>query len=162
MNTNRGEKLYNAWDKFWEKENVTILGRLLTKARMKAYKDTISELRIKTAIDVGCGFGHILKIFQDAELEYEGIDVSPNSVNVCRKKGLNARLGRLEDEDKKYDLVESEGMLEHFLNFLPYAEDLARISKKYILLMQPNHESFLGKTLVYFGQLLTQVRAQKN
>ncbi len=148
------EKLYKDWDKFWEKENVTALGRIMTKARMQTYYDTISNLNIKTAIDVGCGYGMLLRMFKDLGLEYEGIDVSQNSVDFCKRLGLNARLGKLEEEEKRYDLVESEGMLEHFLNFEPFAQHLMRISNRYVLIMQPNHGSFFGRTLVYFAQIL--------
>ena len=154
MKNKQDELLYNAWDKFWEKENVTILGRVMTKQRMKVYKETIQDLDVKTAIDIGCGFGHLLELFQEADIDYMGIDVSPNSIAFCKNKGLRARLGKLEDEMNQYDLVESEGMLEHFLNFEPYAKHLMRISRRYILLMQPNHGSFWGRTLVYFGELI--------
>lgn len=154
MKNSNNASLYNAWDKFWNKENVTILGRLMTKVRMKVYRETIQELDVKTAIDVGCGFGNILRIFQDIGLEYTGIDVSPNSIAFCKKKGFRAELGKLEEVKSHYDLVESEGMLEHFLNFEPYARHLMRISRRYVMLMQPNHGSFWGRTLVYFGQLI--------
>ena len=154
MKNNQTNQLYRDWDKFWERENVTILGRIMTKARMQIYRETIDELDIKTAIDIGCGFGLVLQIFQEAGLDCEGIDVSPNSVEFCKKKGLRAKLGKLEEEKKQYDLVESEGMLEHFLNFEPYVAHLTRISCRYVMIMQPNHDSFWGRTLVYFARLL--------
>ena len=148
------EKLYSDWDRFWEKENVTILGKIMTKYRMDLYRKTIKKLHITSAIDVGCGYGMSLKMFEELGLKYEGIDVSENSVNFCKKMGLNSRLNRLEDETGQYDLVESEGMLEHFLNFEPFARHLMRISKKYVLIMQPNHDSLSGRTLVYLARLL--------
>ena len=138
------EKLYSDWDHFWEKENVTILGKIMTKYRMDLYRRTIKKLPITSAIDVGCGYGMLLKMFEELRLEYEGIDVSENAVNFCKEMGLNAKLNNLENETGQYDLVESEGMLEHFLNFEPFAQHLMRISKKYVLIMQPNHDSFSG------------------
>lgn len=45
-------------------------------------------------------------------------------------------------------------MLEHFINFEPYARHMMRISRKYVLLIQPNHDSFWGKTLVYLSEIL--------
>jgi len=55
---------------------------------------------------------------------------------------------------EQYDLVSSDGMLEHFLNFEPYARHLMRISRRYVLLIQPNHDSFRGKTAAYLAELL--------
>ena len=73
---------------------------------------------------------------------------------MCRNKGLNVTQRKLEDITEKYDLVSSDGMLEHFLNFEPYAQQLMNISKDYVLLIQPNHDSFWGKTLAYLAELL--------
>ena len=63
-------------------------------------------------------------------------------------------LRKMEDVKEQYDLVSSDGMLEHFLNFEPYAQHLMRISRRYVLLIQPNHDSFCGKTLAYLSELL--------
>ncbi|MBF0399059.1 MAG: methyltransferase domain-containing protein [Desulfobacterales bacterium] len=131
---------------------MTLPGRILTKARLKALKKIILSLSIQNAIDVGCGLGHLLQIFKDADIHYLGIDVSQKAVMTCKEKGLNAKIGKLEEEKSSYDLVASEGMLEHFLNFEPYVKDLIRISSLYILLMQPNHDSFMGRTLVYLAR----------
>jgi len=153
----KDELLYDDWDEFWgkgEKEPMTIAGRIMTPVRMKALRNTVKSLDIKTAIDLGCGFGRTLQLFEEAGLDYMGIDVSPNAVAVCKKKGLNAKLEKLEEHLKQYDLVLSEGMLEHFLNFEPYAKHFMRMSRRYVLLMQPNHKSFMGRTLYYVALLV--------
>ncbi len=121
---------------------------------MKALRRTFQELDIKTAIDVGCGFGYLLELFHESGLDYVGLDVSPRSIAVCKHMGLNARPGKIEDETQQYDLVAAEGMLEHFLDFEPFAKHMMRISKRYVLIMQPNHDSFTGRTLAYVTQTL--------
>lgn len=146
------EKLYGTWDDHWsEEQKLTIVGKVFMPIRMKALQETTNRLRreknIQTAIDTGCGWGHLLKLFQDAGLECVGIDISPHSVAACQRKGLNARVCNVEAETGTYDLVASEGMLEHFLNFEPFARELMRISNRYVLLMQPNHDSFMGRLL---------------
>lgn len=149
------ESFYDTWNEHWEKESkLTIPGRIMTSARIKALKETIQDLDIKTAIDVGCGLGYLLQLFKDANFDYIGLDVSARSVAICQKKELHAKLGKLEEERNHYDLVASEGMLEHFLNFEPYVKHMTRISKRYVLLMQPNHDSFTGRTLVYLAQCI--------
>ena len=124
------------------------------RAKKKALADTIQGLEIKTVIDVGCGLGHILECYRHGGFECMGIDASPTAVAVCLKKGLPARVQRMEDVGQTYDLVSSDGLLEHFLNFELYAKNLMRISRRYVLLIQPNHKPFLGKTLAYLSELL--------
>lgn len=152
------EELYQVWDKRWkgseQAERLTPLGRLMFKAKKKALAKTISGLKVKTVIEVGCGLGYTLDFFYKADFDCIGIDVSLHAVTVCQNKGLPAVLQKLEDVIEQYDLVSSDGMLEHFLNFEPYAQHLMRISRCYVLLIQPNHDSFCGKTLAYLSELL--------
>ncbi len=151
----KDEVLYDTWDKHWTKERkLTPVGRILCPIRMSALRRTFQELDIRTAIDVGCGFGYLLELFHESGLEYTGLDVSTRSIEVCKHMGLNARMGKVEDEKQHYDLVAAEGMLEHFLNFEPFARHMMRISKRYVLIMQPNHDSFTGRTLAYVTQTL--------
>lgn len=149
--------LYDTWENRWknskDKEDLTLLGRWMFKAKQKIIFEAIKALEVKTVIEVGCGLGYTMQVFHKAGLSYIGIDVSRRAVEACQKKGLSAELKNLEDVNEQYDLVSCDGMLEHFLNFKPYAEHLMRISRRYVLLIQPNHESFLGKTFVYLSEL---------
>ena len=152
------EELYHISDQRWqgseESERITFLGKLMTKAKKKVLAKTISDLEINAVIEVGCGLGHTLKVFHDGGYDCIGIDVSQNAIKACRSKGLHVILQKLQDVSEQYDLVSSDGMLEHFLNFEPYARHLMRISRRYVLLIQPNHDSFCGKTLAYLSELL--------
>ena len=123
-------------------------------AKEKVLATAIKDITITNVIEVGCGLGHTMEVYNKNGLNCVGIDVSYHAVSVCRNKGLNVTQRKLEDITEKYDLVSSDGMLEHFLNFEPYAQLLMNISKNYVLLIQPNHDSFWGKTLVYLAELL--------
>lgn len=157
MKTN-SEVLYETWDKRWEgseeAERLTFIGRMMFKAKEKVLTTVIKDIPIGKVIEIGCGLGHTMEVYKENALDCVGIDVSPHAVSVCRNKGLNVTLRKLEDVTEKYDLVSSDGMLEHFLHFEPYAQQLMNISKNYVLLIQPNHDSFCGKTLAYLAELL--------
>lgn len=157
MNTNR-EALYETWDKRWEgsveKERLTFIGRMMFKAKESVLTNVVKDLSINTVIEVGCGLGHTMEVYKKNGLNCVGIDVASHAVTVCRNKGLKVTQKRLENVTEKYDLVSSDGMLEHFLHFEPYAQQLMNISNNYVLLIQPNHDSFCGKTLVYLAELL--------
>ena len=163
MTNKHDEELYRLWDKQWqeakESERITLLGRLMFGAKRKALEEVISDIQFKTVIEVGCGLGHTLEVLYKASPDCIGIDISSHAVTVCRNKGLPAIVRKVEEVDEQYDLVSSDGMLEHFLNFEPYARNLMRISRRYVLLIQPNHDSFCGKTIAYFSEL---IRGDKN
>ena len=158
MGIKHNKELYRVWDKRWQgsekTENISALGRLMFRAKKRALAETISHLEIETVIEAGCGLGHTLKFYSDSRFHCIGIDVSPNAIKVCQNKGLPAIMRKVEDVNEQYDLVSSDGMLEHFLNFEPYATHLMRISRRYVLLIQPNHDSFCGKTVAYLAELL--------
>ncbi len=155
MVNNSDELLQKEWNKHWSSERyLTLPGKILCPRRIEAMKRVITGLDINNAIDVGCGFGYLLEVFKELQIDYVGIDKSQNSIEMCKHLDLNARLGGIESEENHYDLVASEGMLEHFLNFEPYAKHMMRISRRYVLLMQPNHDSFTGMTLAYLARVL--------
>ncbi len=157
MKTN-SDALYETWDKRWEgseeSERLTFIGRMMFKAKEGVLTKAIKDLTIGKVIEVGCGLGHTMEVYKENGLNCVGIDVSSHAVSVCRKRGLNVAIRKLEEVTEKYDLVSSDGMLEHFLHFEPYAQQLMNISSNYVLLIQPNHDSFFGKTLVYLAELL--------
>ena len=158
MHKTVNEKLYYVWDQQWanagEQERITRLGRWMFRSKKKLLSDVIKNLTLQSIIEVGCGLGHTMSIYEDLKLNCIGIDMSPNAVEICRRKGLNAIQQNIEDVTQTYDLVSSDGMLEHFLNFEPYAKHFMRISNRFVLLIQPNHESFWGRTLVYLSGLM--------
>ena len=132
MKTN-SESLYQAWDRRWEgseeSERITFVGRLMFNAKRKVIAKAVQDLQIKTIMEVGCGLGHTMEVFTEHGFCCKGIDVSSHAVSVCQQKGLNATLQKVEDVTEQYDLVSSDGMLEHFLHFEPYAHQLMRISR---------------------------------
>ena len=150
-------KLNELWDGRWigseESERLTPVGRLMFKAKTKRLNQVVSGLPIISVIEVGCGLGYTLALYQKMGLNCMGVDISPHAIHVCEKKGLNVVLKDVKDVNESYDLVSSDGMLEHFLNFEPYAKLMMKISNKYVLLIQPNHDSFYGKTLAYLAEL---------
>ncbi len=154
----RFKSLYEIWDRRWrgseKEERLTRLGRLMFKAKEKALTGLLPRIPAGSLIEVGCGLGHIMMIYRKAGRPCIGIDVSPAAITVCRNKGLEVTLRAVEEVDETYDLVSSDGMLEHFLNFEPMAQHLMRISRRHVLLIQPNHGSFWGKTLPYLSELI--------
>ncbi len=144
----------SVWDERWEQPTLTFFGRCIVRAKKNVIKGIVNGLHIQErVIEVGCGLGYTMDVFKEMGLSCVGIDASSEAVAFCKKRGLEATQAELKDITCTYDLVVSDGMLEHFLHFEPYAQDMMRISSKYVLLIQPNHESLIGKTAVYFAEL---------
>ncbi|MFC2157506.1 class I SAM-dependent methyltransferase [Acidobacteriota bacterium] len=155
MKKETDSNIFEAWERRWEgsprRKHISPLGRQMFNAKKKILARILTEIEIDTAIDVGCGLGFVLEVYRDHGVEYIGIDVSSNAVSFCTRKKLNVVKKKMDEVDTQYDLVSSDGMLEHFLHFEPYAEQMMELSRKYILLIQPNHNSFLGRTLAYLA-----------
>jgi len=146
------------WEDRWEgseiHERITPVGRMMFCAKKRVLTEAMGGLEARTVLEVGCGLGHTLRVFKELGYEASGIDIAPSAVAVCKRKGLTAALKAVEDTEGAYDLVSSDGMLEHFLNFEPPARHLMRLSSRYVLLIQPNHGSFMGLTAAFLATLL--------
>jgi len=158
MLDNRNKRLYSEWEEHWKGSdklaNLTLVGHLIFRAKKKALADLVARLPVRRVLEAGCGLGRILQVYHEMGLDARGVDLSPHAVAACKNKNLEAEVGAIEEEQGSYDLVSSDGMLEHFLNFEAVARHLMRVSRRYVLLIQPNHGSFCGKTLSYLTDLI--------
>ncbi|MBI5701263.1 radical SAM protein [Candidatus Saganbacteria bacterium] len=167
---NETKKLYENWDNFWsKKEGPTRIGQFLMNLSIDAVKKTLDRNsdNIKhdaKILDIGCGSGRTLNIFRRwGYSNIIGIDNSVESVKRCIDYGFEKDKDvfvmdgtHTSFKDNEFEVVFSEGILEHFLDFSGFAKEMARISSKYILLIQPNHFSFFGKTINFLSDHLRQ------
>ena len=88
--------------------------------------------------------------FKELDFEVTGIDNSESSIAICKKQGLavlKMDATSMGFSDNAFDVVFAEGLLEHFEDYEPFVKEMVRVSKKYILLVQPNSHSICGKIL---------------
>ncbi len=147
------------WNSEWEHfTGLNFFGKKFAEGQKKAVKNFLEKENLpKNAklLDFGCGSGRTLKMLRDLGYENSvGIDVSSNSMRLCKKAGF--ALGKdvfmvkgdgTTFNDKKFDLVFADGVLEHFEDFTPIVREMCRLSKRYVLITQPNHFSLYGKIL---------------
>jgi SAM-dependent methyltransferase len=98
--------------------------------------------------------GDTLELLSRIAGDAVGLDLSPTAVAACRARGLRAMEGNLLDHPHVYDLVFSDGMIEHFEDFRPYLAGLCRLSRRYVMIAQTNHSSLLIKTSLLLERLL--------
>ncbi len=70
-------------------------------------------------LDIGCGYGHFLKIMSGYDWQVEGIDLSTNTVTHARQMGLNVSQATIEDislPESSFQVITMFYVLEHVVN----------------------------------------------
>lgn len=161
------------WDDIWKEfEGLNWFGRRLKKEQEKSLKKALEDMDLSKGariLDVGCGSGMTLHFFRKFGYKKSfGVDISRNSLEVC-KKLFNLSIGRdifpmdatqLRYGEKTFDLVFSDGLLEHFENPTRIIKEMCRVSKNHVLILQPNPSSPFG-TLKRLLQRLGQSSWEK-
>jgi ubiquinone/menaquinone biosynthesis C-methylase UbiE len=142
------------WDDEWKEfKGLNFFGRRLKEADYRAILKLTRDKKIGKVLEIGCGAGEITKKLIK-HWKVIGIDNSPTSIRICKQRGLDARLMDAADikfNDKSFDLVYADGLLEHFKNFEPFVKEMCKVSKKYVLITQPNHFSLFHKIVHRMG-----------
>lgn len=152
------------WDRVWENvHSPTIIGRFSQRMTYRIMNKILDNFpRSHSIIDVGCGSGLTLKYFRSRGFDNSiGIDISSKALKRCQEKGF--ALGRdifridatsISYEDGSFDIVFSWGMLEHFEDYTPFVEEMIRVSRRVVILVQPNVHSLYGFLLFHLTNIL--------
>ena len=102
-------------------------------------------------LDVGCGWGHFLKIVKDKGWYAEGLEMSKISADYVRERlGINVFNGTLKEalfKDEDFDLVHMADVLEHMAEPFKALDEARRILRPggIIVLKTPNADSLLNR-----------------
>jgi ubiquinone/menaquinone biosynthesis C-methylase UbiE len=126
------------WNKFWRHADVGV-----TPTRRNLFKK-FKEIELPEnakILDVGCGSGTLAKFWKDQGYDVIGLDISDEALEITRNKGIYCIKGDvtkgLPFNNDTFDLVYSDGLLEHFADPKPILEEIFRVSKKYVLTIVP-------------------------
>ena len=122
---------------WWFVGRRSILESFLGPIREKL-RTTHSALRI---LDVGCGTGANIKMLAQYG-EAEGVDVSDDALEFCRKKGLKAQKGLAETlpyADETFELTTALDVVEHLDDDIAGLKEMFRVTKSggYSLIFVP-------------------------
>jgi ubiquinone/menaquinone biosynthesis C-methylase UbiE len=152
------------WEKSWKNIDETVYskGNVISRFGFFILKRTVRGIMASTGLkkdakilDVGCGSGKGLSYFREFGFNNSvGIDFSLNALRNCEARGLKIGkdvfkmdASKTKFKNRSFDLVYSEGLLEHYRDFMPLAKEFTRISRRYVLIAQPDHFSLAGKAL---------------
>jgi len=153
------DEVYKSMENCWQNfKGYTYAGKLIINSSEKLTKKMLAEIKLpKDAkiLDLGCGTGRTIINFKSwGYKNIIGIDNSPASIQICSNRGLKPGKDvflmdgtQSSFQDKTFDLIFEEGVLEHFEDFSPFIKEMSRLSNRYILLLQPNHYSLMGKLI---------------
>lgn len=137
---NQFEKEYYESESFWEGE------MLMDRGNQKRIERTAQLIPsgVESLIDVGCGNGVFLNYLLENKrhLDLMGVDRSDTALSYVRTKKQNEDISILSFESSSFDCVSCLEVVEH----LPVdiyeksLSELARISRRYILLSVPYSE----------------------
>ncbi|MFH1840223.1 MAG: class I SAM-dependent methyltransferase [Nanoarchaeota archaeon] len=97
----------------------------------KPYIKFIKQYHIKgNTLDIGCGGGFLLYLTQEIGLISEGIELNNSLVNALNQKGFkvyNQELGNNIYQNKKYDLITANHVLEHIDDLNSFLQEVQKL-----------------------------------
>ncbi len=89
------------------------------------------EIRDPKLLDIGCGTGANLEMLEQFGTA-EGVDVSDEALDFCRKKGLNVQKGLAETlpyDDDTFDITTALDVIEHLDDDVAGLKEMHRVTK---------------------------------
>ncbi len=148
MPTGIGEKMQdteqlNLWRSSFGVE-YTDRNKIDPSLRLNAFKDILSDLKIKNILEVGCNVGHnLISISKLGRFNLVGVE--PLSYAIEKGREMSNKIAILEGDafnlpfkDGYFDLVFTAGVLIHIhsKDLGKAIDEMYRVSKKYILIIE--------------------------
>lgn len=153
-----------ATDNFKKHTHKNPIQRLLLNNFFRNLVNLTAKKRIDSILDVGCGEGFTLSRFKNNGIgkKLEGIEYLQDAIDLGKKtypdiKITKGSIYELPYKDNSFDLVLCTEVLEHLEDPARGLRELARVSKKYLVISVPNEPFFMfaqfvrGKNWSRFG-----------
>lgn len=136
LNPQPGEEdLSEFYDDFFstDEQSVSQWSKLMKGIYQETKKNIEREYPSGKLLDMGCGLGLFLKLWDAKKWKLFGIDISGKAVEYAKSKGLNVRQDSLEKtdfSDDYFDIITMFYVLEHLPHPLKVLQEARRILKK--------------------------------
>jgi ubiquinone/menaquinone biosynthesis C-methylase UbiE len=148
------------WDEFWHGgELLHNLFKLTpTYRRIKKIFNGLDLPAGARILDVGCGSGKLARFWRQQGGDVVGLDISDEALAFTHGKGVAAVKGdvrKLPFTDGEFDLVYSDGLLEHFPDPDAVLAELFRVSRGVVFNLVPRTTVF-NRLLVWLFRIPRQ------
>jgi methionine biosynthesis protein MetW len=113
--------------------------------------------KIKSALDVGCGTGELMRFLKKKGVKVLGTDISSSALKVAKQNGLNVKLADLDEKlpfkSNSFDACISNQVLMHVFDPEFVILEMKRVSKKYVVINVPNHMYWRFRISFILGKL---------
>lgn len=124
-------------NRYWNKlDNLWLFEKGLARIPRRYYVDIVGRYKATNFLDLGCGLGTTYRMFakQGVEIDYSGIDITPNFIAYCKKNfpGVDfqrASINKVPFGDSSFDIVASRAVLEHLRSPYKAIEEMARVTR---------------------------------
>jgi 2-polyprenyl-3-methyl-5-hydroxy-6-metoxy-1,4-benzoquinol methylase len=123
--------------------------------------DLVGRLGLRTAVDVGTGFGYFSRYARELGLQVEGLDVRPENVEEARRRHPDIAFGVADIEDATliqrgpYDVVLCLGVLHHLENPLKALRNLTAMTA-HLLIVEAMATPFPREVLTLYDEVEAQ------
>lgn len=158
-------------DNFRKHTSKNPLQKLLIDNFFNNLQAAVKDLKADSILDVGCGEGFTLNRLKENGIgkKLKGLEYSKNAIKLGRKiypdiKIIQGSIYKLPYKNNSFDLVLCTEVLEHLEDPKKALKELARVSKKYLLLSVPNEPYFMlanflrGKNISRWGNDIEHVQ----
>ncbi|MDD4983849.1 MAG: methyltransferase domain-containing protein [Candidatus ainarchaeum sp.] len=140
VKTERPEEIYKNPEIFYTKEEAERYSNSsgMKNTQHKIAKRVLQLLEIengkgKTLLDLGCGTGNTLEVFEESEFNCVGLDISKEMLKFAKEKGFKTKQGSITELHKffpisKFDFVISISALQWLKEKKEYQKAISSIS----------------------------------
>lgn len=138
-NENKDNFLYNLLS--------SILIYISAKKKERNILNSFNNNKMLSVLDIGCGDGSFLSGLDNKKFNTYGVEINPEGIKHCQKKGLkifDQDLLKIDFAEKKFDIITLWHVLEHIENSIQILNRINNILKKdgILILSTPNTDSF--------------------
>lgn len=158
-------------DNFKKHTNKNPLQKLLIDNFFSNLLTVVKDLKTNSILDVGCGEGFTLSRLKEKGIgkKLKGLEYSKEAIELGRKTHpdieiIQGSIYKLPYKNNSFDLVLCTEVLEHLDDPKKALKELARTSRKYLLLSVPNEPYFMlanflrGKNLSRWGNDIEHIQ----
>jgi 2-polyprenyl-3-methyl-5-hydroxy-6-metoxy-1,4-benzoquinol methylase len=142
----------------FETEQALLINKKREECAEKILVPLLKSQSLKTALDVGCGFGFFTRFLGDLGLQVTACDVRQENVNETKRRNpdVQCKIGNVEElsaaEIGSYDLVFCFGLLYHLENPFRAMRNLEALTRK-VLVMESVIAPFRSQSTVLFEEI---------